>query len=217
MPELVTIPVSFLEVTFEYERPNLALWGNKAPIVQALFDALRSWSPSIDDIESLNSGKLSEQGLAIKLPLKRVTLFFGPAHCRFSRDSVDWNLAAETIDIFDAATSAFVNLSGVPMGAKKTAIGLHLQPRSIPFLEVLSPFMPSQLGALDHTPLRTMAIVAKWDKRRVTLDGSGSIANGLFVKFEREFESSTTSGDMAAQLLRDEEELFAVLGVQEDR
>jgi hypothetical protein len=217
MAELVTVPISFFEVTFDYARPNLALWGDKAPIVQALFDALEPWDPKVDDIESLNTGKLSEQGIVMKLPLKRVTLFFGPAYCRFSRDAVDWNLAAETIEIFDVATSAFVSLSGVPMGAKKTAIGLHLQPKSVPFLEVLSPFMPPRLGTLENAPLRTMAIVAKWDKRRVTLDGSGSIANGLFVKFEREFESSTTSQEMAAQLLKDEEDLLAMLGVQEDR
>src|SRR5271154_221954 len=208
MAELVTVPISFFEVTFDYARPNLALWGDKAPIVQALFDVLEPWNPQIDDIEFPNAGKLSEQGIVMKLPLKRVTLFFGPAFCRFSRDAVDWNLAAETIEIFDAATSAYVGLSGVPIGAKKTAVGLHLQPNSMPFLEVLSPFMPPRLGALENAPLRTMAIVAKWDKRRVTLDGSGSIANALFLKFEREFEGSATSQEMAAQLLKDEEDLF---------
>jgi hypothetical protein len=216
MPELVTIPISFFEVTFEYDRPNLALWSDRGPIVQAIFDGLQAWNPKVDDIEPIITGKLSEQGFIIKLPLMRASFFFGPAWCRFSRDAVDWNLAAETVAMLDAATTAFVRLTGMVIKIKKTAIGVHLQPRTKPFIEILGPFMALKRGALEDTPLRTMAIVAKWDKRKVTIDGSGALANGIFLKIERDFESAATSVAMAEQLRSDEEELFAILGVKED-
>jgi hypothetical protein len=215
MAELVTIPVSFFEVSNEYEWPNLLPWVDRAPIVQVILDGLRAWDPHVDNVEVLTAGKLSEQGFVIRLPLKRVALFFGPANCRFSRDAVDWSVADETMAIFEAALTAFIKLSNVAIARRKTAIGLHIQPKTTPFIKLLQPFMPEQLAALETGPLRTMAVVAKWDQRTVTLDGSFSLANGLFLKFEREFPGTSTDGQIAEQLLKDEEQLLALLGVKE--
>jgi len=128
----------------------------------------------------------------------------------------DWASADETLTILETAISALIQLSGVAMGAKKTAIAVHIQPRTLPFMEILNPFVPPQLASLEKEPVRTMAAVAKWGKRKVTIDGSGALANGVFLRFEREFESTITYREMAHQLRKDEEELFRVLGVQED-
>ena len=217
MAELATIPISFFEVTNEYEWPNLLPWVDRAPILQSIFDGLRAWSPHVDDVEILSAGKISDQGFIIRLPLKRVALFFGPAYCRFSRDAVDWGLADETIAIFDAALTAFVKLSDVVIARRRTSIGLHIQPKTTPFIKLLQPFIPQQLSALESTPPRTMAVVAKWDHRTVTLDGSGSLANGIFLKFEREFPGTFTNVQILEQSLRDEEQLLAILGVKEER
>lgn len=74
-----------------------------------------------------------------------------------------------------------------------------------------------ELATLEKGPLQTMAVVAKWGKRRLTLDGSAVLANALFVKLEREFEQSIGYGAMAHQIHADEEELFRILGVEEER
>jgi hypothetical protein len=216
MPETVTIPISFFEVTFDYVHPDLRLLGDRASIVQGIFEALQPWSPIMDNIEVKTAGKISEQGVSFKLPLKRVTFFFGPAHCTFSRDGVDWITAEETIRILETFVSCFITLSGVQLAARKTTIGLHIQPKTAPFIKILSPFVAPQLAALEAVPLKTMAAVVRWENRRVTLDGSGSLANGLFLKLEREFASTMAYSEMAEQLMRDEQELFAVLGIEED-
>jgi hypothetical protein len=62
-----------------------------------------------------------------------------------------------------------------------------------------------------------MATVAKWEHRKVTIDGSGVVANAVFLRFEREFPSAANYREIAAQLRKDEEELFTILGVEEDR
>jgi hypothetical protein len=217
MPELVTIPISFFELVVDYIRPDLNLLADRAPIVQGIFDVLKPWNLSVDDVEPITTGKISEQGVTFKLPLKRVLFFFGAASCRFTRDAVDWDSAEETLAILDAVLSALVQLSSVAMVTKKTAVGVHIQPRTMSFMEILNPFLAPQLAALESEPVKTMATVAKWGKRKVTLDGSGSLANGVFLKFEREFESATTYQEIAEQLRRDEEELFRILGVEEDR
>ena len=84
-------------------------------------------------------------------------------------------------------------------------------------MDILGPFLVPQLVSLEKEPVKTMAAVAKWDKRKVTFDGSGALANGLFLKFEREFEGIASYDDIAQQLKKDEEELFRILGVEEDR
>jgi hypothetical protein len=217
MAELVTIPISFFEIEIDYERPDVKFLSDRASIVQGIFDALKPWNPSVDDIEPRTTGKFSEQGVNFKLPLKRVAFFFGPASCRFARDDANWDLAEETIAIIETSLAALIQLSGVTMGTKKTAIGVHIQPRKMPFMEMLKPFVAPQLAALEAEPVKTMAAVAKWGKRKVTIDGSEAIANGVFLKLYREFASASTYAEMAQQLQKDEAALFEILGVEEDR
>jgi hypothetical protein len=217
MPELVTVPISFFECTVDYVQPIIRLLGDRAAVVQSVFDALKPWNPNIDDIELRNTGKSSEQGVNFGLPLKRVSFFLGPSYCRLTRDDADWVAAEETIAILEAALSALVLETDITVRGYRTAIALHLQPRKMSFVEILRPFVAPQLAGLEKEPFRTMAAIAKWPTRKVTIDGSGAIANAVFVKLEREFESSSTYGEMAAQLKQDEEDLFKILGVEEDR
>ena len=190
MAEIVTIPISIFELGVNFERPDFRLWLDRASVVQGVFDALKPWEPHVDDIESITAGKASEQGFTLKLPLKRVSFFFGPASARFTRENSDWRIVDETIAIIDAASSALIRTSGVAIGAKNTAVSLHIQPKSVPFVSLLTPFLAPQLAALNAEPVSTIATVAKWENRKVTIDGSGVIANALFLRFEREFSSS---------------------------
>jgi hypothetical protein len=166
MPELVTIPLSFFELVLPFQRPDLKVWVERAAIFQTIFEALKPWDPNIDDLEPISTGKPSEQGFTLKLPLKRIAFFFGPASCRFTRDAVDWHMQEETIAVLDAALSAFIRFSGNSIAAQKTSISLHLQPRKVPFVEILNPFLAPRLAALEKEPVKTMAIVAKWGKAK---------------------------------------------------
>lgn len=217
MAELVTIPISIFELAIDYERPEFRLWMDRASVVQGIFDALKTWEPRIDDVDAINTGKPSEQGFTIKLPLKRVSFFFGPASCKFTRENVDWQTAEETIAILAAAVSALIRCSGIALGPKNTAISLHLQPKSLPFIALLAPFIAPQLAALDSESVMTMATVAKWAHRKVTIDGSGVVANAVFLRFEREFPSTAAYDEIVGQLRKDEEDLFKILGVEEVR
>lgn len=216
MPETITIPISFFEAVFEFEKTNVEVWATRAAIAQIILDALQPWAAKVDDLEPVTTGKASEHGLIARLPLKRVALFFGPSYCRFSRDAVGWDLAKETIEIFEVAGNAYRKISGSTVKKTKTTIGVHLQPKTIPFIKLLSPFLAEQMKSLELGPLRTMAAVAKWENRIVTLDGSGSLANGIFVRLERDFEGDRTLHQIAEQLWKDEEQVFDMLGVKED-
>jgi hypothetical protein len=216
MPELVSIPISYFEATFNYKEPNVMLWMDRANVVQALFTALKPWHIAVDNVEIITTGKPSEQGIKFKLPQKQIAFFFGPAACKFSKDNADWDSAEETITIMDAAFSTLAESGKIEAATIETIIALHMQPKALPFMKILGPFVPAQLAALD-ADVKTMASIVKWDKRRVLIDGSGQIANGLFLRFEREFDGTTTYQQIAEQLRTDEEALFAMLDVKEER
>lgn len=215
MPELVTIPISYFEFLVEYEVPNLRLLRDRADLVQALYEALKPWGINIDDIEPRTTGKPSEQGLGYKLPLKRTSIFCGPSYCKLTRDDVTWESAEETIAILSGCLGALVKHVEIVLGVQKTLIALHLQPRTKSFLEIISPFLSPALAALEKMPVRTLAAIAKWENRKVTIDGSGALVNGVFLRFERDFSKEVTLDQIAAQLKHDEEELFRMLDVEE--
>ena len=212
MPELIKIPLSFFELSVDYEPYWIV---DRAPLVKSIFDALKPWNPRIDDIEILSVGKLSEQGLTLRLPSKRISFFFGHTSFKFTREDMTWQMDHETIEILDTALSAFTAISGVKVTTKKAGIALHFQPQNVSFLEILRPFLVTQFESLEATPVTTMAVVAKWPNRKVTLDGSATLANGVFLRLERDFQGSVTSQGIAGQLREDEEQLFRILGVEE--
>ena len=214
---LVTIPISIFEMTIEYETPSLRLWSDRAHVVEALFEAFRPWNLDVDDIEVIETGKNSDKGLNYKLPTKKASFFFGPSYCRFKKDDANWNMVDETIEILRAGLSTLLEVAGVKIGKQKTGLSLHLQPKGGRFIDILAPFVPDQLRALEeHVPVRTMASVVKWEKRKIYIDGSGVLANAVFIRLDREFGPESSYEDIAKQIHNDEGVIFNILDVEED-
>ena len=168
-------------------------------------------------MEFVNSGKTSEQGVNLKLPLKRASLFFGTGLSRFTWHNADWQSSNETLEIIDCAIASLIRLSGIKISKQKAEIGMHIQPRSLAFIDILRPFITPLLSTLESEPLVTLAAIGRWDNRRVTIDGSAAIANGLYLRLERDFSGVSSYAEISQQLKVDQRNLFEVLGVEEDR
>jgi hypothetical protein len=56
----------------------------------------------------------------------------------------------------------------------------------------------------------------KWEDGKITLDGSGTIANGVFVKYEQDFDTSASFEMIAKELRSAEDTLFRLLDVEAD-
>jgi hypothetical protein len=215
MAEQVTIPISTFEIGFAYKRPVLNLWLDRAAIVQKMFEALEPWNLNVDDVEGITKGKPSEQGVKFGLPLQKVTFFFGPAGCKFTKEAANWADAAEALRILTTAIDVLLHHGGVELGKRSTSLILHLQPKSVPFKELLWPFLVPALAQLEDSRAEAMAYVVRWKERRITLDGSAALANGVFVHLERDFESTVSLEDIKTVLIEDEVNLFKLLNVQE--
>ena len=217
MPEIVKIPIAIFEVEMEYTGPDLKMWLDRANVVQAVYKALQPWGLKVDDVEILTTGKPSEQGIRFKIPQRTASFFFGPANCRFTRDNTSWETAEETIQILDAAVSALLSQTEAQVASRKTVVALHIQLTSTPFRQVLAPLISPALRSLQPGEPTTAASIVAWENRKITVDGSAQLANGIFVRLERDFDGQTAYDDIARQLFADEKRLFALLGIEEER
>jgi hypothetical protein len=216
MPEKVTIPISTLDYTCHFVRPIIAIWMDRAVLVQAMFDALLKWNIDVNDVDPIITGKPSEQGIKIKLPEKRVTFFFGPSSCKFTRDGVDWATAEETIEILQTCLTTLFEVSKAEMSNQTIALHLHLQPSTKTFVDLLRPFLSSELVGVRDTKLKTGASIVVWEDGKVTFDGSAALANGVYIKYERQFDKTATFEMMAKELHSGEQVLFRLLDVEAD-
>jgi hypothetical protein len=216
MPEKVAIPISIFDYSSDFVRPVLSIWLDRAELVQNMFDALAKWGLDVDNVEGITTGKPSEQGIKIRLPEKHLSLFFGPAGCKLSRDAVDWSVAQETSEVLQTFLTTLQTCKGVQMLNHKTALIMHLQPTTRKFIDLLKPFLPQQLQSFREGEITSGASVVKWKDGRITLDGSAVVANAVFLKYEQEFDSSVSFETIALALHTAEEELFQVLDIEEN-
>jgi hypothetical protein len=215
MAEQITIPISTFEIVIGYARPVLNLWLDRAVIVQKMFDTFQPWDLNVDDVEAITTGKPSEQGVKFRLPVQKVAFFFGPARCKFTKEAATWAGAEETLRILTAALDVLIDLGGVQLGKRSTSLVLHLQPKNVPSRELLWPFLVPAIAHLESSEAEAMAYVVRWKGRRITLDGSAALANGVFANLERDFEPTVSLDDIRAATFNDEAELLKLLGVEE--
>lgn len=215
MPEKVTTKLSFFETDMEFAAPFLNILLDRARLVEQIYDAFRPWNITVDDVEFVTTGKPSEQGVRFKLPRKQSAFFVGPASCKFTRDNTDWSIAEETIQMIDTAVSVIETETAMKISKRKTIIALHLQPENLPFMELLAPFVPNQLVKLEGTPVQAMATVVNWSDRKITIDTSAHVANGIFLRLERDFDGSVGYDTIAERLQKDERQVYELLGIED--
>jgi hypothetical protein len=215
MAEQITIPIATFEIGIAYTHPVLNLWLDRAAIVQKMFDTFQPWNLNIDDVEGVTTGKPSEQGVRLGLPSQKAKFFFGPAGCKFTKDAATWPDEEEALRILAAALDVLVQQGGVELGKRSTSLVLHLQPKNVPFRELLWPFLAPAIAQLENSKAEAMAYVVRWKGRRITLDGSAALANGVFANLERDFEPTVSLDDIKAAVFNDEVSLLKLLNVEE--
>jgi hypothetical protein len=215
MPSDITIPISVFELTLFYEKPEVKFLGDRSVAAQALFTALAPMNPGVDDMELITTGRLSEQGVALKIPSQKISFFFGPTYCKFTKDGAEWSEADQILNLLTLMSDALASSAELKFAKRLSVLSLHLQLTTVSFKEILRTLMVPGILGLEVEQTDTMAIVARWPKRSLTLDGSAALANGLFLRNEREFDSGISFKDMQAAIRKDQQQLFTLLDVQE--
>lgn len=215
MPAEITIPISIFEVTVQYEKPNIRLMADRAGAVQELFSAFAPWNPRLDDMEFITVGKPTEQGVRLKIASQNASFFFGATECKFVKNSAVWAEADQILAILTAALEALHRATGIVYADRTSILSLHLQPKTVQFRDILRKFIVPGILALSKEETTAMAIVSRWPKYRITLDGSAALANAIFLQAERQFDATTSFDDMKGMIFQDQQDLFKLLDVVE--
>ncbi|MDX1983586.1 MAG: hypothetical protein SFV51_25160 [Bryobacteraceae bacterium] len=146
-----------------------------------------------------------------------MSIFFGHGHCRIVRDGISWQSTEETVEILNAAVPALCGASSVTISRQRASIAMHIQLRSGPFIRTLRPLISTHLPSLEAEPIQTMAAVVKWQNRKVTVDGSAAVANGVFLRLEREFSWTASYSEIATRIRSGQDSVFELLGVGESQ
>jgi hypothetical protein len=216
MPVKVNIPISHFEYRADFAHARISLLADRAAIIQTLFEAFTQWGITADSLEPISTGKTSEQGMKIVLQAKKTTMFFGVSHCTFANDDSDWSRAEEIIGMLATLTEILKKEGKVEFANQKTTVSLHLQPVDGRFIELIRPFLSPALISLGSGELKTGATVIRWsNNERITLDGSGRLANAMFVAFEQQFNGHDPFDEMAYAIREMEDKIFGLIGVEE--
>jgi hypothetical protein len=215
MPAAITIPISTFELSITYRKPEIRLMGDRVGLVQALLDALAPWNPDLDEMEVITTGKPSEQGIKIRIGTQKASFFIGATGCKFVKEAADWSDADEILRLLGTVLTTLIQASGVVFAKQVTILSLHLELKAVSFKDILRAFIVPEILKLYPSPPNAMATVVRWQKRRITLDGSAALANGIFLQMEREFDANATYDEMKKTIFDDEAELLKMLGVEE--
>jgi hypothetical protein len=215
MPASITIPISTFELSVAYQKSEVRILADRVAPLQELLTSLAPWNVALDDVEFITSGKLSDQGIRIKIPHRNASFFFGAASCRFTKEAANWLEVDEIQHLLTTLLDTLARSAAVAFGRSRVILSLHLQPKTVSFKEILRSLMLPPLLKLEPSPTEAMAIVIRWPNRRITLDGSAALANAIYLQTEREFDTGATFDDMKLMLHKDEVELFTLLDVEE--
>ena len=119
--------------------------------------------------------------------------------------------------VLDAALSALIRLTSVKNRHVEDHDWLAPSVQGCSRRGDLTSVCRRSIDFFGRKALLTIAAVAKWRNRKITIDGSGAIANGIFLSLERDFTGSTTYSEIVQQLQKDEVDLFEILRVERER
>jgi hypothetical protein len=216
MPEKIVIPFSLAEYVGQFRRPALQmLGGDRVAIIQDIVDAWEPWNFQLGNMEIKSQGTPAEQGISFKLPDQGITFFLGALGYTFQKENATWPGAGDTLKVLEAARGVVCCVPKVELATQTLTIVLHFQPKTKQNKSILAPLIAENLGQLFPSEPTVYSTSLRWKDRHITLDGSASYANGIFLKLSHSFDGQASLETIAKALLEDELALFRLLDVEE--
>ena len=217
MPAAFTIPLCSFDMSFVYDQPVVSFMADPAPLIREVFAAYAPWKPNFDDIQFPNEGKNSDRGVNFKIASQNASLFVGPAHSRFVKETANWAEADLIESLMQAGLSAIRRVAELNFRSQHTVLSMHVQPTIVPFRDIIrKALMTERIVALDAEPTNGMAMILKWPSYRVTIDGSAAIANGIYLQLERDFGGQATFDEVKTAIRADQLALYDLLDFKEE-
>ena len=214
----VEIPYGVLEYTAIFKKPVLEGQFIPAKIIGVVLEALNPWGFKLDGVElKTRSEKLSDQAIVFRrtnpaTPGLSLTLGFGKV--LVSAENVDWSEAQQLIEAIAAAMATIIDETKAEIESQHVGLGMHIQLKTRQRNEVTAPLLSPLAYRLLDGDVKFPGIILQREKSSVIIDASAAYANALFVRMFREHRAEAPLQELADTLLRDERQLFEVLGLE---
>jgi hypothetical protein len=212
------IPYAIIEYTVSFEGTIAHGWGTPPVIVDPVLQALRPFGFGLDGIELKDaSDKLNEFSILFKRtrpPSPALNFVVGLEKATLTVENPDWSEAEFLMKVAEAAMGSLMDSSKCGKKSQHLVANVHLQLKNRKTTEVGAALLnPNVLQLLDGE-IQAPGIILVRNKASLVIDGSLAYANALFIRIIREHAPEVPLKAMADCLMRDEIQLFELLGVE---
>jgi len=212
------VPYAMLEYTAIFKKPIIEAAAVPAVLIAAVLDVLEPWGFMLDGVETkTDTQKLADYAIVFRrgapvTPGRTVALGLGKLVV--TAENVDWTEAEHLIAEVNAVLDVVRQAARAEIQSQNLDLGMHIQVKTKPRKDVTAPLLsPEAFGLLDGE-VKFPGIILLREKSTIVIDASLAYANGLFVRISREHPAEAPLERLAGVLRKDEEHLFAVLGLE---
>lgn len=213
------IAYSAVEYTAFFKAPILEAWAVSPLVIKRLLEALEPWGFRLDGVEDKTRGveKLADWAILFRRTspvAPGFTISVGLGKLLITIDNPAWTEAENLVATMSAARNVIVEFGRAEIQWQQLALTMHIQIKTRSRKEVTEPLLSPLAFELLDGEVMFPGIILHRQKSSVIIDASVPYANGLFIRMARDHAPERTFQELADVLRRDEEQLFAVLGLE---
>jgi hypothetical protein len=220
MPEKTQSEITYssLDYTSVFKRPIFGPPSPPGELIASILDELGPSGYTFNGVEfSLQAPKLDEFAVVFRrttpaVPARSFALGFGKVCIR--AESLDWGEADRFISSHGAAVDAVRKKGGAEIQSQQLIVGMHIQLKDRPRKDVTAPLLSPVAAKLLDGEADFSGVILLRGKAIFVIDASVGIANGLFLRINREHEPEASFEELAETLRNDEKRIFEVLGLE---
>jgi hypothetical protein len=214
----VEIPFSQLEYTVTVE-PMLGLVGKAFDLVAPFMEALTPFGFVFDETEfQFSSVKASDHVLTFKQPstahFPRTRVAVRWSTLTISVEQLDWSEAESTAKLCSIALETLVRVGHANVRSQEVNLMLHVQSKTTPTGELTSVLLTPKARELMDGAIVGQGLILQRKNAMILIDNSAAFANALFVRIKRTFDHTVGIEQIGETLLRDERQLWDILGLE---
>lgn len=208
------VRISSLEYRAVYGKPIVGQWAKNYELAQALFQALREWNVSLENISSnLFPANFGQIELNVQQFLQgRYTFRVGPGASSLSVWNPDWTEISTIKKVADASIKAVRETLQIDLQSQDVALDMHLAPQGRTRLELTSRFFPPDLRQASDD-FEGYGFLLHQKDRLWHMDVSAQFADALYIRLFRNFDATASFDQIALTFQREEIEFLNYLGL----
>jgi hypothetical protein len=208
------IRLSSLSCRAAYARALIAEWENKGRFVQAVYDALHGWNPSLANVTLTPFAvNLAQTQVVIQLLQGRFAVQIGLEAISLDVWNPGWNEFDTVTAIVTRVVEAMHASCGVEIAKQGVTLELHVSPKGKELADLTSPFVPSLLSAVAKENFEAFGFSLHRNDVLWRIDLSAQFPKSLYLGIYRAFGSATPLDEIGAAVRADEVALLDLLGL----